>query len=97
MYPKRTIFFFYSIAFEPYLILCLAATIGLMVIRGPAPDPADEIAVAERRRGLTARRGIVIGLLGAIALVSVFYYPLTDGMQTPYWFWYIHMWSPTWI
>lgn len=97
MYPKRTIFFFYSIAFEPYLILCLAATIGLMVVRTPAVDLADEIVVAERARGLRVRRGIVTGLLAATVLVSIFFYPLTDGMQTPYWFWHIHMWSPTWI
>lgn len=102
MYPKRTIFFFYSIAFEPYLILCLAATIGLMVVRAPAADltddaMSDEIVVAERSHGLRARRGIVTGLLAAVVLVSVFFYPLADGMQTPYWFWHIHMWSPTWI
>ncbi len=109
LYPKRTIFFFYSIAFEPYLILCLAATIGLMVVRPPASDLAGEaafgeaafgereIVVAERNHGLRVRRGIVTGLLAAIVLVSVFFYPLTNGMQTPYWFWHIHMWSTTWI
>ena len=25
------------------------------------------------------------------------FYPLDDGMQVPYWFWHLHMWSTTWI
>ena len=97
LYPKRTIFFFYSIAFEPYLVLALAATIGLLLVRPAAPDPEDEIRVAEVERGVRIRRRLVLGFLVAAVVVSAFFYPLDTGMQTPYWFWHIHMWSPTWV
>lgn len=94
-FPRRTIFFFYSIAFEPYLILCLAATIGLMVVR--QPDAGDEFQVADARQGLRVRRIVVTVFLAAAVVLALFFYPLATGMQTPYWFWHIHMWSPTWV
>jgi dolichyl-phosphate-mannose--protein O-mannosyl transferase len=97
LYPKRTMFFFYTIAFEPYLILCLAAVIGLMVVRPAAVSSPDELVAAEARYGLKVRRGIVIGFLGLAVVVSAFFFPLDTGMQTSYWFWHIHMWSPTWV
>jgi dolichyl-phosphate-mannose--protein O-mannosyl transferase len=90
-------FFFYSIAFEPYLVIGLAAVIGLMVLRPSAVDSPDAILAAEARYGMKVRRGLVVGFLGLAVLVSAFFYPLDTGMQTPYWFWHIHMWSPTWI
>ena len=97
LYPNRTMFFFYSIAFEPYLLLGLAATIGLLVVRPVAADSPDELTAAKARYGLTVRRGIVGGFLGLALLVSVFFYPLATAMQTPYWFWHLHMWSTTWV
>jgi dolichyl-phosphate-mannose--protein O-mannosyl transferase len=97
LYPKRTMFFFYSIAFEPYLVLCLAATLGLLVLRPAAIDSPDEIVAAEARYGMRVRRGIVIGFLGIAVLLSAFFFPLDSAMQTPYWFWQAHMWSTTWI
>jgi dolichyl-phosphate-mannose--protein O-mannosyl transferase len=97
LFPKRTMFFFYSIAFEPYLLIGLAAVIGLMVLRPGDADSPDEILAAEARYGMKVRRGIVIGFLGLAVLVSAFFYPIDTGMQTPYWFWHLHMWSPTWI
>jgi dolichyl-phosphate-mannose--protein O-mannosyl transferase len=97
LYPKRTMFFFYSIAFEPYLILCLAAVIGLMVMRPATVGSPDELVAAEARYGLKVRRGLVIAFLVLAALVSAFFLPLDTGMQTPYWFWHLHMWSPTWV
>lgn len=97
LYPKRTTFFFYSIAFEPYLLIGLAAVIGLMVLRPGAVDSPDEILAAEARYGMKVRRGVVIGFLALAVLVSAFFYPLDTAMQTPYWFWHLHMWSPTWV
>jgi dolichyl-phosphate-mannose--protein O-mannosyl transferase len=96
-FPNRTIFFFYSIVFEPYLVLCLAATIGLMVVRPPLADAADELTAAEAPRTLRIRRIAVGAYLGAAVLVSAFFYPIGIGLQTPYWFWYLHMWSPSWV
>ncbi|MFD1722683.1 dolichyl-phosphate-mannose--protein mannosyltransferase [Amnibacterium endophyticum] len=97
LYPKRTMFFFYTIAFEPYLLLALAATIGLMLVRPPALDGPDELAAAEAAYGLRVRRRIVVGFLAVAVLLSIFYLPLSTGIPTPQWFWQIHMWSRSWI
>ncbi|RIX30705.1 dolichyl-phosphate-mannose--protein mannosyltransferase [Amnibacterium setariae] len=97
LYPNRTMFFFYSIAFEPYLLLALAATIGLMVVRPPGVDSVDELVAAEASYGLKVRRGVALGFVIAAVVVSAFYFPISAGLPVPYWFWHIHMWSPTWI
>ena len=97
LYPNRTMFFFYSIAFEPYLLLALAATIGLMVVKPPAADSGDELIAAEASSGLKARRAVALVFVVAAVLVSAFFFPISAGLPIPYWFWHIHMWSPTWI
>ncbi len=86
LYMGRTIFTFYSIAFEPYLILALTAVIAMVL--GSRRDP-------ERRRS----RGIVwTGVfLAACAVVTAFFYPIWTGQQVPFWFWQIHMWLPSWV
>lgn len=86
LYINRTIFQFYSIAFEPYLILGLAAVIGIVL--GRRTDP-------EHRR----RRGIawVAVFLALVTVVSVFFWPLWTGEQVPFWYWRIHMWLPSWV
>ncbi|AGW40916.1 hypothetical protein O159_07430 [Leifsonia xyli subsp. cynodontis DSM 46306] len=86
IYINRTIFTFYSIAFEPYLILGLAAVAALVI--GKRTDP-------ERRR----RRGIAwtAAFLVAATAISVFFWPLWTGQQVPFWFWQMHMWLPSWV
>lgn len=96
-YPNRTMFSFYSIAFEPYLLLALAATIGLMVVRPPGIDSPDELTAAEASYGLRVRRRVAAGFVVVAVLVSAFFLPLSTGLPVPYWFWHLHMWSPTWI
>jgi dolichyl-phosphate-mannose-protein mannosyltransferase len=96
-YPNRTMFFFYSIAFEPYLLLALAATIGLMVVRPPRADSPDELLAAEATYGLSVRRVLVLVFAVLAVIVSAFFFPISAGLPVPYWFWHIHMWSPTWI
>lgn len=96
-YPNRTMFFFYSIAFEPYMLLALAATIGLMVVRPPGADSADDLLAAESFYGLRVRRTLVAVFVVAAVALSAFFFPISAGLPVPYWFWHIHMWSPTWI
>jgi dolichyl-phosphate-mannose-protein mannosyltransferase len=96
-YPDRTMFFFYSIAFEPYMLLALAATIGLMVVRPPGVDSGDELLAAESAYGLRVRRTLVAVFVVAAIVLSAFFFPLSSGLPVPYWFWQLHMWSPTWI
>jgi dolichyl-phosphate-mannose-protein mannosyltransferase len=86
MYLHRTVFQFYSIAFEPYLVLALTFCLGL---------------VLGRRDARPARRTLGIAMVGGFVLVvlavSAFFYPLWTGMQISSWFWNAHMWLRTWI
>ncbi|TAL41806.1 MAG: phospholipid carrier-dependent glycosyltransferase [Salinibacterium sp.] len=85
LYLNRTVFQFYTIAFEPYLILALTLVIGLVL--GSARDP-------RWRRERSIR---LVGVyLAAVTLVSIFYWPLWTGMQIDYWYLAAHWWLPTW-
>jgi dolichyl-phosphate-mannose-protein mannosyltransferase len=86
MYAHRTIFQFYSIAFEPYLLLCLVAVLRLLL--GTAEDP-------EWRRVQGLR---LVGIfLGLCVLLSIFFWPLWSGQIIPQWYLRLHYWFPTWI
>ena len=86
LYPNRTVFQFYAIAFEPYLILGLTFVIGLALSR--ARESEDH--------GRHWRVGVGV-FLGVVVAVSAFFYPLWTGMQTPFWFWQLHVWLPSWV
>lgn len=85
MYPDRTIFTFYSVIYEPWMIMCLAYAMGLIL----GPPRAD----GERR--LAA--GLFLGsLLALIVLVSAFFWPIWTGEVIPLSQWRWRMWLPTW-
>ncbi|MEO5533858.1 MAG: phospholipid carrier-dependent glycosyltransferase [Pseudolysinimonas sp.] len=86
LYLNRTIFTFYTIAFEPYLILALTAAIGFLL--GTAADP-------ESRRTVSIR---VVGIFLAVCVVvSVFFLPIWTAMPIPDLFFRLHLWLPTWL
>ncbi|SDZ27725.1 Dolichyl-phosphate-mannose-protein mannosyltransferase [Herbiconiux ginsengi] len=85
LYVNRTIFQFYTIAFEPYMILGLTFVIGLAL--GSRGDP----------RWMRTRNLTVVGVfLGLCVVVSAFFYPVWVGMPVPAWFLSLHYWLPTW-
>jgi dolichyl-phosphate-mannose--protein O-mannosyl transferase len=86
VYLNRTVFQFYTIAFEPYLILALTIVLGL--IAGRPTDP-------QWRR--QAGRRVVAIFLAASVLVSAFFFPIWTGMQMPWEFIRLHYWLPTWL
>lgn len=86
LYLDRTVFQFYTIVFEPFLVLALAYVLGLML--GKRTD--------EYWRRVGGIRLVAV-ILGVIVLVSAFFYPLWTGMQMPLWFIQLHYWLPTWI
>ncbi|WP_241981851.1 dolichyl-phosphate-mannose--protein mannosyltransferase [Cryobacterium ruanii] len=102
MYLNRTVFQFYTIAFEPYLLLGLTFVIGLLLGRIAAParpegrhsahSQAHEYDVQPRSGALA---GVAVGL-GVALVLTAFFFPVWTGMQTPFAFWQLHIWMPSW-
>lgn len=86
LYLNRTVFQFYTIVFEPYLVLALVAALAFLL--GSASDPT------ERRRVALITVGAFLGLC---ALLSAFFYPLWTGQVIPLWYLQAHYWLRTWI
>jgi dolichyl-phosphate-mannose--protein O-mannosyl transferase len=86
MYLNRTVFQFYSIVFEPFLILALVFALAAILGRRDAPSYRRESGV----------RFVALFCLLSL-VVSIFFLPIWTGMQTPFWFWQAHMWLPGWI
>ena len=85
LYTERTVFQFYTIAFEPFMILGLTFVIGLVL--GSRDDPAEL-----RNRGF-----VIVAVFAAIAVaLSIFFWPLWTAAQLSYEFLAAHWWLPTW-
>ena len=87
-YSERTIFSFYAIAFQPWLVL------GLVYVLARIIDGPFHLLPDRRRR--REHFGWLAGLALVTFLVSMFFYPIWTAMRVPYWFWLIHIWLPTW-
>ncbi|UYG16601.1 phospholipid carrier-dependent glycosyltransferase [Brachybacterium huguangmaarense] len=85
LYIHRTIFTFYSVVYEPFLVLCLAYVFGLLL--GPRE--------AERDRRLAGGL-FVASLLVLIVMVSAFFWPIWTGQVIPQSQWHWRMWLPSW-
>ena len=85
-YAKRTQFYFYSVAFVPYLVLAVVLCLGLVM--GSATASA-------------ARRAVGASLAGAFVLAVLlnfaYLYPLLTAQAIPYPSWLAHMWYHGWI
>ena len=84
-YLDRTVFQFYSIAFQPYTMLAL--TMVLMLVLGRRDDVRWR-----RERGIA----VVAIFLGFALLVSAFYYPIWTGVPVTPQFRQLHFWTPAW-
>ena len=102
MYLNRTVFQFYTIAFEPYLLLGLTFVIGLLL--GRVPDGArskrrhaahSQVAEDDPQSSAGATAAVAVGL-GVALLLTAFFLPVWTGMQTQFAFWQLHIWMPSW-
>ena len=84
LYLQRTVFQFYVIAFEPWLIFALVYVIRSLWYR-------------PRTTRLTNPRWHIVTFIVATCLISGFYLSVWLGFWTPYPFWLAHMWLPSWI
>jgi len=86
LYLGRTVFQFYTIAFEPFMVLALTAAIALLL--GSARDP-------EARRVVGLR--VVGTFLVLCVLLSLYFLPIWTGAEIPRWLMTLHFWFPTWV
>jgi dolichyl-phosphate-mannose-protein mannosyltransferase len=82
LFQKRTMFSFYAIAFEPFLILALVYCAKLIL--GQEPWPRN-------------RKLIVAFIVLLIAANFIYFLPILTGSVITYNSWYHHMWLPSWI
>jgi dolichyl-phosphate-mannose-protein mannosyltransferase len=85
LYTDRTVFQFYTIAFEPYLILSIACVASILI--GSRGDPYQRRAV-----GMS---WIAVFLIAAVA-ISIFFWPLWTGLQIDFKYMQLHYWLSTW-
>lgn len=86
LYVNRTVFQFYTIAFEPFMVMALAAAIGLVLGSRRDPRPRRTRAVVW-----------VVVYLGVVVLASAYWFPMWTGLQMPWDFIRSHYWLPSWL
>ena len=84
-WQRRTVFNFYSIAFEPFLVLTIVYCLSKFL------EPDSEGQVSNWRYILS------IGFLAAIVLNFLYFLPLDLGSVITYGHWSTLMWFPSWI
>ena len=86
LFQQRTIFTFYSVAFEPWVVLAVTFLIGLWV-RGRDPGT----------RGWRVRVLVVGAYLLLTLGLFAFFHPVYVAEVLPYDQWHLRMWFPSWI
>jgi dolichyl-phosphate-mannose--protein O-mannosyl transferase len=81
-FPERTTFFFYAIAFQPFLILCIGFVLSKFL----------ENEVTRKVRQQYALAGVAL-----VALFFAYFYPIFVGQIINYSDWYARMWFSSWI
>jgi dolichyl-phosphate-mannose-protein mannosyltransferase len=99
LFPDRTMFFFYTISYHPFLILALIVVASLVlrvgtgpVSRGGTTRHASAIVSAQQRNTV-----IVLCFVLLAVAVSVFFWPVWTAELLPYEQWRLRMWVQSWI
>ena len=85
LFQKRTMFTFYSIAFEPFVVLLIVFCISKFLEK----DSSGHVP--------KVRLYSTYAYLGLVAINFIYFLPLYLGTVTSYSTWYQHMWFPSWI
>ncbi len=84
-FQKRTMFTFYAIAFEPFVVLLIIYALSKFLERD------DQGNIPQSRLYIT------YGYLGLVAINFIYFLPIYIGSVISYSNWYHHMWFPSWI
>nr|WP_218222181.1 phospholipid carrier-dependent glycosyltransferase [Nesterenkonia sp. Act20] len=99
LFPDRTMFFFYTISYHPFLILAITAVAALVLRIGTGSRRADG---SQREAGaiVAARQRNTVILLCFVLLcvaASVFFLPLWTAEMIPYEQWRMRIWIESWL
>ncbi|MEU2821536.1 phospholipid carrier-dependent glycosyltransferase [Streptomyces bacillaris] len=100
-YQERTIFLFYAVVFVPFL--CLAVTMLLGAIIGPAAGKGTRAELGLTTADPTGERRRTLGAIAAGVLVLliiwnfIYFLPLYTGTSIPEDLWRDRMWLDTWV
>lgn len=81
---ERTVFSFYSVSFQPWLILGLV--FGLRQLRRQLNKTSQRLASI-----------VVLGFFALALALAIFFLPVNMGLFLPYELWQLRMWLPSWI
>ena len=84
-FQKRTMFTFYAIAFEPFVVLLIIYALSKYLERD------DQGNIPQSRLYIT------YGYLAVVAINFVYFLPIYVGSVITYSNWFHHMWFPSWI
>jgi dolichyl-phosphate-mannose--protein O-mannosyl transferase len=84
-WQKRTVFTFYVIAFEPFIVLIIVYALSKFL------EP-DRFGYISKRRRVASWL-----FIAAIAVNFLYFFPLFTGGITSYSHWSSMMWFPSWI
>jgi dolichyl-phosphate-mannose--protein O-mannosyl transferase len=81
---ERTVFAFYAVSFQPWLILGLVLAIQQL---------RQKLLAKSKKLASLAFTGFVLLVFGAF----LFFLPVNTGMYLPFELWQLRMWLPSWI
>ncbi|MDO5633862.1 MAG: phospholipid carrier-dependent glycosyltransferase [Micrococcus sp.] len=84
LWPERTMFFFYTVAYEPFLILMVVFALSWLL------RPGSRLS----RRWGTA---VILAYTVAVLAVTAFFLPVWLGEVIPYSQWSLRMWFSSWV
>jgi dolichyl-phosphate-mannose--protein O-mannosyl transferase len=91
---RPTVFQYYTIAFEPYMILALTVVIAL-ILRIDF-DSGAAIPLAAEGGHSRIRVAAVSAVIACFVIMSLWFLPEWLGIQEPLWFIQAHDWFPSW-
>ncbi|MFE7749891.1 dolichyl-phosphate-mannose--protein mannosyltransferase [Streptomyces sp. NPDC057428] len=100
-YQERTIFLFYAVVFVPFL--CLAVTMLIGALLGPAAGTSTRHRMGLTKADPTGERRRTLGAIAAGVLVLliiwnfVYFWPIYTGTSIPEDAWRDRMWLDTWV
>jgi len=84
LFPERTVFQFYAVSFQPWMILALVLTlqVGYRSLASSRPQLA---------------KALLVSFFVLALSLSLFFLPINIGTMMPFEQWQIRMWLPSWI